>query len=95
MHRSFLLCAVLLLAAAAVRAEEPGEGAAAGDKKLLGISILGNQEAPKALVLVPWKSSALGATQDLDRGLDDSRGPVDRDVFLRELAYYEIREAAP
>jgi hypothetical protein len=23
--------------------------------------------------------------------LDDSRGPVDRDVFMRSLAYYEIR----
>src|SRR5262245_32380172 len=26
----------------------------------LGMSILGNQEAPKALVIVPWKSSELG-----------------------------------
>src|SRR5215471_11005723 len=28
--------------------------------KALGMSILGNQEAPKALVIVPWKSSELG-----------------------------------
>src|SRR5262245_5657596 len=30
------------------------------DKTLSGMSILGNQEAPKALVIVPWKSSQLG-----------------------------------
>lgn len=63
-------------------------------KSLLGISILGNQEAPKALVIVPWKSSQLGDTLDISKTLDDSRQPVDKDVFMRELAYYEIRSAS-
>jgi hypothetical protein len=83
-------------------APSPGETAAgaegkgkAGDKSLLGISILGNQEAPKALVIVPWKSSQLGETLGISRSLDDSRQPVDRDVFMRELTYYEIREGGP
>lgn len=67
---------------------------AAGDKTLSGISILGNQEAPKALVIVPWKSSQLGDTLGISRSLDDSRQPVDRDVFMRELAYYEIRSSS-
>jgi len=62
-----------------------------GTKTLLGISILGNQEAPKALVIVPWKSSQLGDTLGISKNLDDSRQPVDKDVFMRELAYYEIR----
>ena len=66
-----------------------------GDKSLLGISILGNQEAPKALVIVPWKSSKLGDPLGISNSLDDSRQPVDRDVFMRELTYYEIREAKP
>jgi len=57
----------------------------------LGMSILGNQDAPKALVIVPWKSSELGATLGIAPLLDDSRQPVDRDVFLRALSYYEIR----
>jgi hypothetical protein len=65
--------------------------AATGDKTLSGMSILGNQEAPMALVIVPWKSSRLGDTLDISKNLDDSRQPVDRDVFKRELAYYEIR----
>ncbi len=60
-------------------------------KALLGISILGNQEAPKALVIVPWKSSQLGESQEISKMLDDSRQPVDKEVFMRELSYYEIR----
>lgn len=78
-------------AAGADGAKGKEANAATGDKSLLGMSILGNQEAPMALVIVPWKSSQLGDTLDISRNLDDSRQPVDRDVFKRELAYYEIR----
>src|SRR2546429_263836 len=41
--------------------------------KALGMSILGNQEAPKALVIVPWKSSELGNGPNVSTLLDDSR----------------------
>jgi len=67
------------------------DGADGGDKTLSGMSILGNQEAPKSLVIVPWKSSQLGDTLGLAESLDDSRRPVDKEVFMRELDYYEIR----
>ncbi|MGN6454444.1 MAG: hypothetical protein ACTHL7_15430, partial [Steroidobacteraceae bacterium] len=30
-----------------------------GDVKMSGMSILGNEDAPKSLVIVPWKSSQL------------------------------------
>lgn len=69
----------------------PAAGAQSGAKTLSGMSILGNQEAPKSLVIVPWKSSRIGDSLGLARNLDDSRQPVDREVFMRELAYYEIR----
>ena len=59
--------------------------------KALGMSILGNQEAPKALVIVPWKSSELGNGPSVSTLLDDSRRPVDKEVFMRMLSYYEIR----
>jgi len=78
--------AASLLAPGAVRAEEP-----AGEKQLSGMSIVGNDEAPKSLVIVPWKSSELGHTLDVSKILDDGRRPVDKDVFMRELAYYQIR----
>ena len=59
--------------------------------KALGMSILGNQEAPTSLVIVPWKSSEVGRATGISPMLDDSRGPVDKEVFMRELRYYEIR----
>ena len=65
-----------------------------GDKSLSGMSILGNQEAPKSLVIVPWKSSELGDTLGLAENLDDARQPVDKQVFMRELSYYEIRSSS-
>jgi hypothetical protein len=67
-------------------------GAKSNDAKTLaGISILGNQEAPKSLVIVPWKGSEIGDMPGLSRLLDDSVQPVDKDVFMRELSFYEIR----
>jgi hypothetical protein len=59
--------------------------------KALGMSILGNQEAPKALVIVPWKSSELGKGPSVSTMLDDSRLPIDKEVFMRMLSYYQIR----
>jgi hypothetical protein len=92
MHRTAFYCtAFLLLMANASWAEETPR---AGDKLLGGMSIVGNDEAPKSLIIVPWKSSNLGDALDISRALDDGRGPVDRDVFMRELTYYEIREGA-
>src|SRR5215510_5662985 len=91
MRKALLCCVPLLLAAGAARAEEP---APKGDKVLPGISVLGNDDAPKALVIVPWKSSELGSAPDVSRVLDAARQPVDRDVFMRGLDYYEIRAAA-
>ena len=76
------------LAAAAQKADP------AGSKTLSGMSILGNQEAPKALVIVPWKSSEIGDPLGLDENLDGSRRPVDKEVFMRELDYYDIRSGS-
>ncbi len=60
-------------------------------KTMSGMSILGNEEAPKALVIIPWKSSELGDDISLSDSLDDRARPVDKEVFERELRYYEIR----
>jgi len=59
--------------------------------KALGMSILGNQEAPTSLVIVPWKTSEVGRSLSVSPMLDDSRQPVDKEVFMRALRYYEIR----
>ena len=62
-----------------------------GPKTMSGMSILGNEETPKALVIIPWKSSELGNDIGLSNTLDDRAQPVDKEVFLRELSYYQIR----
>jgi hypothetical protein len=80
-------------AAAQVAAAVP-KTESAGSKTLSGISILGNQEAPKALVIVPWKSSEIGDPLGLDENPDGSRRPVDKEVFTRELDYYDIRSGS-
>jgi hypothetical protein len=82
----------LLLASASGSAEEPA--VPVGDKQVAGMSILGNDEAPKSLVIVPWKSSDLGNALAVAKGLDAGREPVDREVFVRAVDYYEIRAGA-
>lgn len=84
----------------AKQADETGNAAGAeseADPKqprtMSGMSILGNEEAPKALVIVPWKTSEMGADLELSDTLDDRARPVDREVFMRELSYYELRSA--
>jgi len=60
-------------------------------KEVSGMSILGNQDAPKSLVIVPWKSSEIGKSMSVSTLLDDSKTPIDKEVFMRMLSYYEIR----
>lgn len=69
-------------------------GATESEPKMIsGISIVGNNEAPKSLFIVSWKGSELGSETDLTSGLmDDSMRPVDRDVFMREIDFYDIRQ---
>jgi hypothetical protein len=60
-------------------------------KTLSGMSVLGNQEAPTSLVIVPWKSSEMAEGIGVSRALETAIRPVDKDIFARELRYYEIR----
>lgn len=64
----------------------------AADSMILdGTTITGNSELPKALHIVPWKASEAGdlAGRPLNSLVDEALAPVDRDVFLRELEYYD------
>jgi len=93
MCRKIFVFASLLFAANLASA---GDTPTADEEKLVsGMSIVGNDEAPTSLVIVPWKSSDLGDTLDVSREMDDGRRAVDRQVFMRELDYYEIRTGSP
>jgi hypothetical protein len=104
MKRLSLFAAVLLCFGFAASAEEaddalveeeaPAETTGDGinqPKTMSGMSVLGNEEAPKSLVIVPWKSSELGDNISLSDTLDDRARPVDKEVFLRQLHFYDIR----
>jgi hypothetical protein len=104
MKRSASLIALLASAAVAVGQEEPSEPSdttqpataataaqAPGVKTMSGMSILGNEEAPKSLVIVPWKSSRLGDGLGVSNILDETPRAVDKEVFMRELRYYALR----
>lgn len=73
-----------------VAAAQPGDPGDSEAKMVSGMSVLGNKEAPMSLFIVPWKSSELGTETKLTRTLDERHLPVDRDVFLREVAFYEV-----
>lgn len=89
---AFLLVFCTSLATGVARAEDAAPPA--GDKQVAGMSILGNDEAPKSLVIVPWKSSDMGSALAVAKGLDAGREPVDRKVFVRSVDYYEVRAGA-
>lgn len=69
-----------------------GCAALAADRlELEGTTITGSQELPKALHIVPWKSPEAGdlAARPMNSLVDEILAPLDREVFLRELEYYE------
>jgi hypothetical protein len=59
-------------------------------KEMSGMSIVGNDEAPKSLYIVPWRSSEIGAETSLDTMLNEADVPVDREVFKRQLGFYRV-----
>lgn len=69
----------------------PATGVTEERLDLEGTTITGNQELPKALHIVPWKAAGTGdlAGRPLNSLVDELLAPIDRDVFLRELEYYE------
>ncbi len=88
MSRCVVLAAVLCALPVVAMAQD---GAGTEAKELSGMSILGNDETAKALYIVPWKSSEIGTEADLRSGLlNDAMVPVDKEVFMRELEFYEL-----
>lgn len=57
---------------------------------ITGTSIIGNKELPKSLFIVPWKNAEVGDNTDLSDTLGESMSIIDREVFSREIQYYEF-----
>lgn len=92
--RGYIGCMVgvlLLSSTVAVAAEKARNGGNSEEKLVSGMSIVGNNETPKSLVIVPWKSSEIGRQTPLNSSLLNERMvPVDKAVFMRELDFYKL-----
>ncbi len=88
-----LLVCVILFPAVMALAQDVAKDKESEAKELSGISIVGNDEAPKSLYIVPWKSSEIGVETSLNMLLNDGDVPVDRDVFMRQLEFFQISTA--
>lgn len=72
--------------------------AARNDRLNLDTTVVtGNRELPKVLYIVPWKKADIGElpAQPFNTLLDEVLTPVDRDVFRREVTYYEAMSNGP
>ena len=72
--------------------------AARNDRLNLDTTVVtGNRELPKVLYIVPWKKADIGElpAQPFNTLLDEVLTPVDRDVFRREVTYYEAVSNGP
>ncbi len=100
--RMFLVLTAMLATTALAQEEATETAAQASEapavpgapRTLSGMSILGNEEAPKSLVIVPWKSSQLGDGLGISNALDQSPRAVDKEVFLRELHFHGLRSSS-
>lgn len=91
MYRKLLLSfCVVMFSAVMVSAQDVDTDKESKAKELSGISIVGNDEAPKSLYIVPWKSSEIGAATSLDMMLNEGVVPVDQVVFKRQLEFYQV-----
>jgi len=89
MYRKLVLCICVVLFPAIMAAAQDMDKESEA-KELSGMSIVGNDEAPKSLYIVPWKSSEIGVETSLHMMLNEGDVPVDRDVFKRQLEFYQV-----
>ena len=54
-------------------------------------SVTGNQELPRVLYILPWKESGLGdlTGKPVNSLLDEVLAPLDREVFQRQVKYFD------
>ena len=88
---SLLLLSLLSVSNAMAESKGKNKNDDSDAKVVSGMSIVGNNETPKSLVIVPWKSSEIGQESKLNSNLlNDGMNPVDKEVFMRELNFYKL-----
>jgi len=81
----------------AVSTSDPAPPGTMDHLELDPTAITGNRELPKVMVIVPWKKADLGDLNGppVNSLLNEVLEPVDREVFRRELRYFEALQAKP
>ena len=88
---NILLLLAVIDAADAVAADRSDENE---PKVVSGMSIVGNDETPKSLYIVPWKDLKVGKEANFTSSvLNEEPGPVDKSDFIRELDFYTKSKA--
>ncbi len=89
MIRLLLSLLMLALFAMPLQAEEAVE--------MQGLSIIGNQELPRMLYIVPWKASELPELSEppLQSLIDEALAPIEREEFRRNVIYYDALAQQP
>ena len=83
---------ILTLALALLPSVAPCADEAPAEQPGVGTNIIGTQEAPTVLNVVPWKDKEV-KLEKKDPGsslLDRVLEPLDQEVLLREIEYYRI-----
>lgn len=83
-----------LLFALATLAIAPGATAQDDARRLEGMAVIGNEELPKSLYIIPWKAAGYVdvAGQPPQGLIDEALAPVDPEVFRRELRYRRVMQ---
>ncbi len=78
------LALILLFMALSVPAETRIE--------MQGTAIIGNQELPKILYIVPWKKAGLPAMKrpPIAQLINEVLAPLDREEFRRQIYYHRV-----
>ncbi len=81
----------------AVTVADPAPPATMDHLELDPTAITGNRELPKVMVIVPWKKADRGdlTGRPANSLLNEVLEPVDREVFRRELRYFEALDSNP
>ena len=77
-------------------ATEPDQRTVQSDRlDLDASSVTGNRELPKVMYIVPWKESGVSdlSGRPANSLLDEILAPLDRDVFRRQIDYYDQLQA--
>ena len=86
-----LLTFLIILPASFVMAAVNDNNGENEPKLVGGMSIVGNNETPKSLIIVPWKSTEITQETKLNSVLyNDNIEPIDKATFMHELELYKL-----